>query len=544
MPFDQSTFGPISAHGNSDMPNIWTYTTTDPSSEVLSANYFFPKVNQINEGDFIFIYGDSYTIMGQFGSGLSLVELGPTLETSFENEAARDAYYGQEIYYSQLIPDFPVFVNIGNDTIAPFTWDGPSAPTSYDNAFWIQSSIQLAPASTNVGSRRDSNGGEAAQWKNTATNQSYTYVDDEVPNDPLLDSGDLTRDFLQPLETFDNQITNSDVISSPGPDNITRYVLPNAASGRNEAFSAIPAEAGDFTLELRLGSFSMEPIFRQRVTFTETDAKVRTVTNITQAANAVISFDDDHDYSIGDDAVIAEIAIGMTEINNIPNEVISIPSPTSIEVSTDTTTFTAYSSGGVGYTNVFTDLANPLTIRTPGTLIYTSLVPAPGQTMSFRGGDFTIPFGLPFIPYLRARSRPVEEVRVIDDKNKPVIQYIEELAPQSTNSDYATLPVTFLDEDFEIREDKAGIHEVIVSFECGVTTTNRQIVVGIFIDDVIIDEEFVMEMKDINNNPYPCKSLPYNFTPGTHNLKVKFGAQGGIGAFVELKNFRFIDRSE
>ena len=320
--------------------------------------------------------------------------------------------------------------------------------------------------------------------------------------------------------------------------------MPNAASGRNEAFSAIPAESGDFTLELRLGSFSMEPIFRQRVTFTETDARVRTVTNITQAANAIITFDSDHGYSIGEDAVIAGITSGMTEINNLPNEVISIPTSSSIEVSTDTTTFTAYASGGVGYTNVFTQLENPLTIRVPGTLIYTSLVPAPGQTMSFRGGDFTIPFGLPFIPYLRAKSRPVEEVRVIDDKNKPVIQYIEELPLQTTNSDYATLPVTFLDQDFDIREDKVGIHEVTVSFECGVTTINRQIVVGVFIDDVIVDEEFVMEMKDTNNNPYPCKSFPYNFTAGTHNLKVKFGVQGGIGAFVELKNFRFIDRSE
>ena len=51
--FTQSSFGPISSHGNSDMPNIWTYRTSDLLSQVAVSGYFQVKINQINNGDFI-----------------------------------------------------------------------------------------------------------------------------------------------------------------------------------------------------------------------------------------------------------------------------------------------------------------------------------------------------------------------------------------------------------------------------------------------------------------------------------------------------------
>lgn len=53
MSFNQNTFGPISSHGNSDMPNIWTYRTLDIQANVKSAGYFLPKYPILNDGDFI-----------------------------------------------------------------------------------------------------------------------------------------------------------------------------------------------------------------------------------------------------------------------------------------------------------------------------------------------------------------------------------------------------------------------------------------------------------------------------------------------------------
>ena len=53
MSFTQSSFGPISAHGNSDMPNIWTYRTSDTKEQVSQEGYFQDKINQMSEGDFL-----------------------------------------------------------------------------------------------------------------------------------------------------------------------------------------------------------------------------------------------------------------------------------------------------------------------------------------------------------------------------------------------------------------------------------------------------------------------------------------------------------
>ncbi|NRA79851.1 MAG: hypothetical protein HRU18_16725 [Pseudoalteromonas sp.] len=52
MAFTQKSFGPISSHGNSDMPNIWTYRTIDSSTDVTESNYFLSKISNIRSGDY------------------------------------------------------------------------------------------------------------------------------------------------------------------------------------------------------------------------------------------------------------------------------------------------------------------------------------------------------------------------------------------------------------------------------------------------------------------------------------------------------------
>lgn len=49
--FTQKSFGPISSHGNSDMPSIWTYRTSDTIAEVISTGYFKDKYPVLNDGD-------------------------------------------------------------------------------------------------------------------------------------------------------------------------------------------------------------------------------------------------------------------------------------------------------------------------------------------------------------------------------------------------------------------------------------------------------------------------------------------------------------
>ncbi|NRA79857.1 MAG: hypothetical protein HRU18_16755 [Pseudoalteromonas sp.] len=53
MAFTQKSFGPVSSHGNSDMPSSWTYRTADGKGVVNAPNYFIKKISSLNDGDII-----------------------------------------------------------------------------------------------------------------------------------------------------------------------------------------------------------------------------------------------------------------------------------------------------------------------------------------------------------------------------------------------------------------------------------------------------------------------------------------------------------
>ena len=66
MAFTQESFGPISSHGNSNMPNIWTYRTNDTSTEVSSPGYFEDKTSLLNDGDFFVLDASDGAFQGYF----------------------------------------------------------------------------------------------------------------------------------------------------------------------------------------------------------------------------------------------------------------------------------------------------------------------------------------------------------------------------------------------------------------------------------------------------------------------------------------------
>jgi hypothetical protein len=105
-------------------------------------------------------------------------------------------------------------------------------------------------------------------------------------------------------------------------------------------------------------------------------------------------------------------------------------------------------------------------------------------------------------------------------------KHVESLASETTLNEYDVSPVTKMDEDVTLQ---GGLYEVEVSFEAGIDATNRQCVVGWFINDVLVDAAFVKESKDINDNLYLSKSIPLTLPIGTNNVKVKYGKRGGGG---------------
>lgn len=462
---------------------------------------------------------------------LSVVSSSIDLQSHFKSIAERDDYFSQDENYNRLVDDDIIIVNVGQSG-AFYSWSG-MGNTSYDPIGWTQASVEVSPDSVDIGSRRESNGGQASQWENTGLGQQFVYIDDPIPQDDEQDAAPLTRDYHFAERVFDNQIFLSDIVSTPDPDGVTRYVVQNAASGRNVSLSGIPVYASTFIFELRLGSASMRPIFSQQVTFTESDAKVRVVTGITQAAQAVITFSEAHDYSVGDNAVIDKV-MGMTEINNLPLDVVSITAST-ITVSTDTTLFSPYAGGGVGYTNVFTDLDNALTLRDIGTSIYASLEPVNGVPVALRGGNFG-PLA-PFIPYLRAVSRPIEEHTINTEVEFPKAVYVKSLPAQTTSSNYNSSPDVFLLSTFDIAH--SGEYELSISFDGAASSTNRALIVGVYIDGLLVDSEFRRESKDSADVVWVTKVVDMSLNAGQHDIRVDYGKDGsGFFQSVTLQNFR------
>lgn len=313
------------------------------------------------------------------------------------------------------------------------------------NMWTFDAEITVPPGSVNIGSQSISNAGAAMEWQNLSTGEQFLFVSDAIPLDPMASAGDLVRYKLGPETVFDSQTTDLSVISPKTGDDVF-YIIPNAADGLNINFSAIGAEAGEFDFFLRLNSHTDLPIFQQRETYTADDVAVATITGITQASNAVVTFDAPHTYTVGQSPVFDQIA-GMTEMNLLTGIGIVSTTATTITLDVDSTLFGAYVSGGEGYKEKLFDLTNPNLILGFGTLVYVELRPVQGSQTANRGGLFDLTsIGLPansYLPWLRVLSRPAEIVSITDQTNikdqagQAILAWQRETASFTVSSNYA-----------------------------------------------------------------------------------------------------------
>ena len=147
MSFTQSSFGPISSHGNSDMPNIWTYRTLDIQANVKAAGYFLPKYPILNDGDFIDcdcsdgkfsgtleFDGTNFTVVdlavASTGSGLNNT-LNINEFSEFPDPLLPNVRYaiGDEIIFPDVLPatwnDLPSNIEFSGTAVASkFTYNG------------------------------------------------------------------------------------------------------------------------------------------------------------------------------------------------------------------------------------------------------------------------------------------------------------------------------------------------------------------------------------------------------------------------------------
>lgn len=91
-------------------------------------------------------------------------------------------------------------------------------------------------------------------------------------------------------------------------------------------------------------AFSFNPQTRKDDPFSKTWAATKTVTAITQATQALVTINA-HGYNVNDRLLFAAV-VGMTQINGYTATVVQVNNVNQVTIDLDTTTFTAYSSGG------------------------------------------------------------------------------------------------------------------------------------------------------------------------------------------------------
>lgn len=150
--------------------------------------------------------------------------------------------------------------------------------------------------------------------------------------------GQVAIDYTTGLITFNDYTRNV----SGATNAATCEITTTTAHGLTNGFKVYLQSLGGIT---QLNAAWYTVTVTSPTTFTiPVDTRVGLITNISQAVQAVITTSNTHGYVIGD-FVYVDLVVGMTQINGLTVEVVAA-GPTSLTVNLNTTTFSAYTSGG------------------------------------------------------------------------------------------------------------------------------------------------------------------------------------------------------
>lgn len=120
-----------------------------------------------------------------------------------------------------------------------------------------------------------------------------------------------------------------------------RIAALSDATAAAQAANAVYAALRDEVLRAHPWNFAI-----QRATCHHVADEAKTITAITQAADGIVTTSKVHGYAVGDRVRIAGVA-GMTQVNGVYFTVSQVPSATTFGLGVATTSYTAYSSGGL-----------------------------------------------------------------------------------------------------------------------------------------------------------------------------------------------------
>lgn len=115
---------------------------------------------------------------------------------------------------------------------------------------------------------------------------------------------------------------------------------------------------------------------------------------------------------------------------------------------------------------------------------------------------------------------------------------MESLFPSTTNANYDANPQLKL---IGVGAFQYTDAKITLSFECSASSINRSVVAGLFINGVLVDDEFEKEMKDSTDNDYITKTFSYQLSQGPNAFELRYGKRNGVGSStVTIKNARII----
>jgi hypothetical protein len=119
------------------------------------------------------------------------------------------------------------------------------------------------------------------------------------------------------------------------------------------------------------------------------------------------------------------------------------------------------------------------------------------------------------------------------------LRYLVESLPYASNN--SATPIVKFDESVDVEE--AGDYKITVSFEGGAVSNNRSIIAELYINDVLLDNEYRSEQKDPTNIGWPTKVSKVTLPLGANDFRFQFYRSGGGASSVFVENVRvFIER--
>lgn len=121
MAFTQSTFTPVSSHGNSDSPNSWSYRTTDTKANTKEVGYFDAKINSISDGDYIIIDAINGGFVGVFSKSETLT-VAPLYDTDATETVETKTYNTDAWFRNKVVTDDSIFHGMFTYNVPVNTW--------------------------------------------------------------------------------------------------------------------------------------------------------------------------------------------------------------------------------------------------------------------------------------------------------------------------------------------------------------------------------------------------------------------------------------